>query len=216
MIAVLRQIIEHGGLTVALIALVSLAALTIAIERAWRLLPLRRRFAAVRDACNDALLRAGPAQALAGLSGGDAMTRVLRAGLLAEERGAETMRLAARTCAQREVAGIERGLGVIQIAAQVAPWLGLMGTVVGLMEVFQHVGGSAGAAASPAAALATGAVAAGIGQALGATVAGLVVAITSYIAYSLLSGLSNRLIDELESGATDLPAFVGAVRPAAG
>ncbi|MBA3939337.1 MAG: MotA/TolQ/ExbB proton channel family protein, partial [Planctomycetes bacterium] len=136
MISVLRHIIEHGGLTVALIALVSLAALTIAIERAWRLLPLRRRFAAVRDACNEALLRSGPAQALAGLTGDDAMTRVLRAGLLAQERGPETMRLAARACAQREVAGIERGLGVIQIAAQVAPWLGLMGTVVGLMEVF--------------------------------------------------------------------------------
>jgi biopolymer transport protein ExbB len=204
MIGLLRTIIEHGGLTVVLIALTSLGAATLVIERSWRLLPLSRRFSAVRAACQEALLRAGLKDALAGLAGDDAMTRVLRSGLLLHERGAETVRAAALGAAQREVAGIERGLGLVQMAAQIAPWLGLLGTVVGLMEVFAGTG-SAGTVTHAAAA-------GGIYQALGCTVAGLAVAIVAYVAYNLLAGVSSRLIDQLEGAANDLPVFLAGAR----
>jgi biopolymer transport protein ExbB len=196
----LRIIVENGGLTVVFIGLTSVVAVTLVVERCWRLLPLRRRFAEVRGACNEALLRAGPAEALALLQRDDPMTRVLRAGLLEHARDATLVRIAATNAAQREVEGIERGLGVIQIAAQIAPWLGLLGTVAGLMDVFQQAGATA--------VLTNAQVSGGIYKALGTTVAGLILAILTYIAYGLLTGLSNRLIDQLENAAADLPVYL--------
>jgi biopolymer transport protein ExbB len=201
MIDLLRTIIAHGGLTVVLIALASLVALTVVIERCWRLLPLRRRFALARQLCRDALLRAGPAEAIAVLAAPEPMARILRSGLLLHERGPEAVRGAALGAAQQEVAGIERGLGIVQIVSQVSPWLGLLGTVVGLMDVF-------GRSADGPGGLTHASASAGISQALGCTVAGLAVAIAAYVAYQLLSGLSARLIDELEGAAEELPSFL--------
>jgi biopolymer transport protein ExbB len=202
MIALLRLVFENGGVSVACIMLASLAAGTVVLERLWRLLPMRAAFARQRARCHEALLRAGASEALAALRDDDPMGRVLRSGLQQHERGAELVRIAATNAAQREVAGIERGLTVVAMAAQIAPWLGLLGTVIGLMEVFQ------GAAGAPT--VTNALVSSGIYKALGSTVAGLVLAIAAYIAYGLLTGLSNRLIDELENAAADLPVLLRA------
>jgi biopolymer transport protein ExbB len=205
MIELLRAIIDHGGFTVLFITLISLASTTLVIERCWRLLPLRQRFRTVRERCHDTMLRGGMHAALAELQQDDPMTRVLKSGLAVHERGGDTIRAAALGTAQREVPAIERGLGLIQTAAQIAPWLGLLGTVAGLMEVFNHVGDQANVTHAVAAT--------GIYQALACTIAGLAVAIGAYVAYQLLSGLSSRLIDELENAATDLPVYAAGAKP---
>lgn len=204
MIDLLRAIIEHGGFTVFFIALISLGAMTLVIERCWRLWPLHKRFKSVRERCHDTMLRGGMRAAHAELTDDDAMTRVLKGGLAVHERGGDTMRAAALAAAQREVSGIERGLGLLQTAAQIAPWLGLLGTVAGLMEVFGSVGDKANVTHAVAAT--------GIYQALACTIAGLAVAIGAYVAYQLLSGLSARLIDELENAATDLPVYAAGAK----
>lgn len=204
MIDLLRAILEHGGFTVFFITLISLGAMTLVIERCWRLWPLRNRFKSVRERCHETMLRGGMRAALAELTDDDAMTRVLKSGLAVHERGGETMRAAALAAAQREVSGIERGLGLLQTAAQIAPWLGLLGTVAGLMEVFGSVGDKANVTHAVAAT--------GIYQALACTIAGLAVAIGAYVAYQLLSGLSSRLIDELDNAATDLPVYAAGAK----
>jgi biopolymer transport protein ExbB len=193
----LRVVVGNGGFTVAVIAAVSVGALAVAIERAWRLLPLRRRFEATRAATVDAILRGDPPAP----DQGDAMGRTLSAGLGARAQGAEAVRVVALDAAQREVAGIERGLGVLLVSAQVAPLLGLLGTVVGLIEAFH-------AAAKPGVTVTPGTLSEGLYKALGATVAGLWVAIPSYVAYGTLAGLAGRLIDQLEHAATALPALL--------
>ena len=108
------------------------------------------------------------------------------------------------SAAQREVHALERGLSLIQIAAQIAPWLGLLGTVIGLMDVFASVGDQANVTHAVAAT--------GIYQALACTVAGLAVAIGAYVAYQILAGISSRLIDELEHAATDLPLYAAGAK----
>lgn len=204
MIALLRTIIEHGGFTVVCIALISVASMTLVIERTWRLWPLRKRFQAIRERCHDTMLRNGMRAALAELTEDNAMARVLRSGLEMHERSGDTIRAAALGAAQREVAQMERGLGLIQTSAQIAPWLGLLGTVAGLMDIFKSVGDQANV---------THAVAAnGISQALACTIAGLAVAIGAYVAYQMLSSLSSRLIDELENAATDLPVYAAGAK----
>jgi biopolymer transport protein ExbB len=204
MLALLRAIIDHGGVTVFIIAFISLGSMTVVIERCWRLLPLRKQFQQAQQQCQEVLLRAGIQAALQSLPEGDAMNRVLKNGLSMHARGTDTMRAAAMSAAQREVYGIERGLSLIQISAQIAPWMGLLGTVVGLMDVFASVGDQANVTHAVAAS--------GIYQALACTVAGLAVAIGAYVAYQILSGISSRLIDELEQAATDLPMYAAGAK----
>ncbi len=199
----LHMVVSNGGFTVVVIAAVSVLALTAAVERAWRLLPLRARFLATHATVTDRLLRGGleeAARAAGSKEAGDAMGRVLKAGLEARRRGPEVVRVVALDAAQREVAALERGLGMLLVAAQVAPLLGLLGTVIGLIEAFK--------AASEAAAVTPALLSAGLSKALGTTVAGLWVAIPAYIAYGTLSSLAGRLIDQLEHAATDLPTIL--------
>jgi biopolymer transport protein ExbB len=196
----LGQVLSTGGLILWPIAATSIAALTVVIERLWRLLPLRARFAAARSRCQDALLHGGSDLAKSRLDEGDPLSRVFLAGLEVRALGHDTVRAVALDAAQREVPGIERGLGVVLAASQVAPLLGLLGTVSGLIEAFQR--------ASEAKVVTLTVVSDGLYKALGATVAGLLVAIPAFLAYIMLSALSARLVDQLEHAATDLPLLL--------
>jgi biopolymer transport protein ExbB len=201
----IHLVVAHGGLTVVAITALSIVALAVAIERAWRLLPLRKRFLTTHAAATAELLKGGPERAIGAAGEGDAMARVLRAGLAVRSHGPEVVRVVALDAAQREVPALERGLVVLLIAAQVAPLLGLLGTVVGLIEAFR--------AAKEAVAVTPAALANGLYMALGTTVAGLWVAIPSFVAYGLFSSLAGRLADQLEHAATDLPLLLQERRP---
>jgi len=76
--------------------------------------------------------------------------------------------------ARKELNRLRAGLNIIEIIITIAPLLGLLGTVSGLVTVFGDFGGNAD----------NGAIAKGIAQALSTTIAGLAVAVPSVIAYS--------------------------------
>ncbi len=107
-------------------------------------------------------------------------------------------------------AEIRRGMSVLASVGSVAPFVGLLGTVVGIITCFEGISaeGSGG----------LGAVSAGIAEALVVTALGLLVAIPAVLAFNFLSsqadGLSlaldqarGQLVDALESGSIEpLPA----------
>ncbi|MEM1010986.1 MAG: MotA/TolQ/ExbB proton channel family protein [Planctomycetota bacterium] len=96
-----------------------------------------------------------------------------------------------------------RKLEYINILANVGPLLGLLGTVVGIMDAFlamQKAGGSAD----------VGALAGGISTALGTTMLGLVLAIPSLVAYGVLRNKVDRLTSE---GALAAEEFLLMIRP---
>jgi biopolymer transport protein ExbB len=200
--SVFQLVMAHGGWTLAAIGALSLVALAVAIERGLRLVPLRGRFQASHRAFLEVLMRSGPAEAESAVlqEPDHAMTRVLRAALSVRLRGVDAVRVVALDAAQREVPEFERGLSVLLIAAQVAPLLGLLGTVVGLIEAFR--------AAATASAVTPAMLADGLYKALGTTVAGLWVAIPAFIAYGIFANISGRLADQLEHAAIDLPLLV--------
>ena len=191
MLGVLAQV---GGIVYAAIVLASVVGLTVVIERCWRLLPLSRRFTAVRDRCRAVLHADGAAPAREIVADGeDGMARVLLRGLDTREMD----RLpAVQDSVQQEVTALERGLGVLATVGQVAPLLGLLGTVAGLMKAFQ--------AASAAEQVTPALLADGIYQALGTTAAGLCVAIPAWVAYNALAGHVGRLADQLDRAGADL------------
>jgi len=86
----------------------------------------------------------------------------------------------------REVPKVERGLITLAILAAIAPMLGLLGTVSGMIETFQSI--TLFGTGDPK--LMSG----GISQALVTTELGLAVAIPLLLIHSLLSGKSNRLV----------------------
>jgi biopolymer transport protein ExbB len=96
-----------------------------------------------------------------------------------------------QTRARHEVAGLERGLVVLEIIVGIAPLLGLVGTIVGMMSVFGDVGQ---AGLTDAAKLAQG-----IALILRATLIGLLIAIPSLVFWSYYSKKVEMLATEMET-----------------
>lgn len=192
----LGLILTYGGWILIPIALTSIATVTVAIERGWRLLPLRRRLEADRRLWIEALALGAPEQALESVPVSSPVGRMGRATLRERPRGEDAMRQAATAAAQLEVTACERGLGVLLASSQVAPLFGLLGTVIGLISAFQG--------ASTAERISASVLSGGIYQALTTTVAGLLVAIPAYLLYVGLVGIVGRLTQQIERIAEDL------------
>ncbi|HEX9296722.1 MAG TPA: MotA/TolQ/ExbB proton channel family protein [Polyangiaceae bacterium] len=94
--------------------------------------------------------------------------------------------------AQREVQGMKRGQGILGTVSSTAPFVGLLGTVMGIVNSFQMM------AASGSGGLAT--VSAGIAEALVTTAFGLLVAIPAVMTYNFFQGwIEARTVDIAES-----------------
>jgi biopolymer transport protein ExbB len=98
----------------------------------------------------------------------------------------ETLELKLDEAILREVPKLERGNTMIKVLSVVAPLLGLLGTVTGMIQTFQVI--TLFGAGDPKL------MAGGISQALVTTVIGLVVAIPLTLLYSVVSGRSKRLV----------------------
>lgn len=99
----------------------------------------------------------------------------------------------------RERAELERGLTLLGTLGNNAPFVGLLGTVLGVIEAFHHLGGGQSKEAM-------GNVMAGIAEALVATGVGLFVALPAVVAYNL----AQKRIGDIEAGVTSLGKLVTA------
>src|SRR3954471_3045721 len=104
---------------------------------------------------------------------------------------------AVQTRARYEMVRLERGLVVLEVIIGIAPLIGLIGTVSGLIHVFANLGLSAGAADAKRIAL-------GISEALSCTIFGLGIAVPSLIAFVYFSKKVEVMSVEMESLVTDL------------
>src|SRR5574341_2087068 len=95
-----------------------------------------------------------------------------------------------RHASLREISGVERLLIFLATTGNVTPFIGLFGTVWGIMDAFASIG-QAGSAN-------LGAVAPGISEALITTAAGLGAAIPAVIAYNYFVNRTRRLATEME------------------
>jgi biopolymer transport protein ExbB len=89
-----------------------------------------------------------------------------------------------------------RGLWVLETIVTAAPLLGLVGTIVGMMDSFKLIGGSG--LVNP-----TG-ITAGVAQALIATTLGLIIALVALFAFNFFSHLQSTTMDEMERLGTRL------------
>ncbi len=110
----------------------------------------------------------------------------------------ETLELMIDEAILKDLPRLRRGLPALKILAAVAPLLGLLGTVVGLIETFQSI--TLFGTGDPKL------MAGGISQALVTTVLGLSAAIPLILMHSVLSGRSRRLVSILEQQSAGIVA----------
>ena len=106
---------------------------------------------------------------------------------------------AVQTKARNEIVRLESGMFILEIIVGIAPLLGLLGAVSGLVKVFASFGANANA--NDPHLMATG-----ISEALSTTIVGLAIAIPSLIAYSYFSKKVEIMASEMESLISELLA----------
>ena len=110
----------------------------------------------------------------------------------------ETMELKLSEAALKEMPGLTKGLLFIKVTSAVAPLMGLLGTVTGMIKTFQVI--TLYGAGDPKM------MAGGISQALMTTVLGLVVAIPMVLLHTVVSGQSRKIVNILQSQSAGLVA----------
>lgn len=183
------QLLFRGGYTMIPIIFCSIVSLAVIIERAFSLRAkkiLPRRLVSRLNESDSALT--GLPEAIKGDSSG--LARVLAVGYqnrgLGLEKNYEILQIVEKQLASR----MERGLVLLEIVAVISPLLGLLGTVIGMVMVFDvlsQVGAGHAMALSQ-----------GISQALISTIAGLVVAIPALIAHSIYTRKVDNLLLKIE------------------
>lgn len=117
-------------------------------------------------------------------------TNIVLAGLETGDKGEAEAREAVEGAGRHETARLNRFLGALGTVAAVSPLLGLLGTVLGMIEVFQTI---AQTGAGQAAQLASG-----ISQALITTATGLCIAIPALVAHNYFQEKAQAIITDLE------------------
>ena len=191
------EIILAGGWLMAPILLCSTLAVAIIIERFWSL----RRVRVVPDGVGEmvegwAARHELDLRHLNQLRSGSALGRVLAAALSNRHRPRELIKEAVEDTGRHVVHELERFLNTLGTIAGIAPLLGLLGTVIGMIKVFSaimlHGVGNANELAG------------GISEALITTAAGLTVAIPSYFFYRYFRGVVAEYVISMEEQAISL------------
>jgi biopolymer transport protein ExbB len=121
---------------------------------------------------------------------------ILHSGLLRAGRGPDAVKEAIETAGSIETSFLERGLVAIATVAQVAPLLGFLGTVSGMISAF--------AAIAAAEQVSAKVVASGIEEALITTATGLMIAIPASIGHSFFVSQIDRFVLEMEEASAEL------------
>lgn len=193
--------IFKGGPIMGLIILCSVIAFAVFLERVWYLrnaqidtnrfmkeISNKLKTNKVMEALDMCNITKGP------------IARILKAGIIKHDRSRQEIKEAIEDAGVHEVPSLERNLGVLATIAHISPLLGLLGTVVGMLKAFQVIEEKATSMIP----INPGDLAGGIWEALITTVAGLSVAIPTYVVYNYLVSKVDSFVVEMEKSATEL------------
>ncbi|TXI81481.1 MAG: MotA/TolQ/ExbB proton channel family protein [Crocinitomicaceae bacterium] len=188
------EFVKAGGWLMIPLIICSILALAISIERFIR---LKRDVILPKNLVNEVLLRSQSEN----LSMQDqqelfksALGKILQKGYMFRFKGAEFVKIQMQTEASVQIAQLEKNINFLGTIGSIAPLLGLLGTVLGIIEAFLAV--NSGGMTDPAM------LANGVSKALITTAAGMIVAIPALIAYRYFQRVVVELVVELEQQAT--------------
>jgi biopolymer transport protein ExbB/TolQ len=181
----------HSEWVLYLLLGLSLVSIAVMLER-WIFYRRRRiNIDAVRDALALSLDRGDLEAGAKMLAKHDALeTNVVLVGLRAYEKGPESVEDLMAGALGRERARYERRLSFLATLASNAPYIGLFGTVLGIVRSFRDLAANMADASA--------AVMAGIAEALVATAVGLLVAIPAVIAFNVFKGTVKQAVTDCQ------------------
>lgn len=185
------ELIKAGGLLMWPLLICSVISLAIILERLW-FLQTRRVIPPQLVARVRAWVEAGALDAsrLEKLREGSPLGRILAAGLANRQQDREMMKESIEEVGRHEVHDLERFLNALGTIAAITPLLGLLGTVIGMIKVFEVI--TALGIGDP------GVLAEGISEALITTATGLTIAIPSLMFYRYFRGRVEALVVTME------------------
>lgn len=199
------EILSQGGPLVFLLLGCSLLAVGIFLERFFLFHRANLDVQDLMQGLSNLLHKKNFAEALhvcAGTPG--PVARVVHAALVQQEAPREELKQIVQEAGQMEVPKLERYLGALLAIAYIAPLIGLLGTVLGLIDTFLPVTANGFAATSD--------LAKGIYRSLVTSAAGLAVAIPAYILYSYLAAALQSLLHDMERGGIEIVNLITATR----
>lgn len=192
--------LAKGGLVMIPIGLGSIVALAIFLERMWSLQESKIVPDGLLEKVLDLVRNEDTKTAREECLKSDTpLGRLLLVGFDTVSRTPSDIRQALEDAGRREVSRMERYIEAIGTTASLEPLLGLLGTVVGMMQVFQKVVVTAKSGGMDPSMLAEG-----IWQALITTAAGMSIGIPAFVAYRYLLARTTRHATDLEEGAVQL------------
>ncbi len=127
------------------------------------------------------------------------VSRVVRTAILHRDSSREFIESSINDAGLSEISRLEARMGVIAVVAQVAPLLGLLGTVLGIMTLLGDMEATRWQSAK---------VLVGLRTALITTAAGLAVAIPCYAAYNMVVTKIETLVVDMERASSEILAFL--------
>jgi biopolymer transport protein ExbB len=185
-------LLANGGPVIILILIAAAIAIAVFIERALHCHRAQINSAEFLNGVRNVLKRDNVVEAVSICDATPGpVARLVKTAILNRDKGRERVREAVEEAGLTEVPLLEEKLNLLATIAQIAPLLGLLGTIVGFMEIFSQLQ-EAGLYAQ------VGQLAHGIWKALICAAAGIAVAIFSHAGYNYLVSRVNKIVLDME------------------
>ncbi len=125
------------------------------------------------------------------------ISKIVMAGLLRRSKGHIFAREAMEDCARKEISNLWQNISYLADVATVAPLVGLLGTVLGMIQAFNVI-------AFQTVAVKPILLAGGVSKAMVTTAAGLIVAIPAMMFYSFFRGRVQSIVNIIENNTTEI------------
>jgi biopolymer transport protein ExbB len=200
-------VLAHGGMMMWLLMAVSAVAVSVFLERFLHYHRAQINSTEFLNGVRNVVRRENIVEAISICEATPGpVARLVKTAILNRERGRDGVREALEEAGLVEVPRLEEKLNLLATIAQIAPLLGLLGTVLGFIRLFMILQGKA-----PYPNVSD--LAGGIWEALICTALGLAVAIPCYAAYNFLVSRVNAIVLDMEKAATEILNIVTETPP---
>ena len=206
----LPTFLAQGGAMIWLILLAGAVALAVFIERVLHCHRAQINAAEFLNGVRTVLKRDNIVEAISICAATPGpVPRLVKIAILNREKGRDRVREAVEEAGRAEVPLLEEKMNLLATLAQMAPLLGLLGTLIGFLEVFHQIQASGLYAHF-------GLLAGGIQRALICAATGIAVAIPAHAGYNYLLSRINKIVLDMERAASDIVNIItenGHARP---
>src|SRR5438132_11095618 len=196
-------LLERGGLMTWLLLIMSAVVMVVFVERLLHYHRAQINSAEFLNGVRNVLKRDNVVEALSICDATPGpVARLVKTAILNRDRGREGIRDSLEEAGLLEVPRLEDKLNLLATIAQIAPLMGLLGTVMGFLKIFLKLQ-QQGPFATP------NLLAGGIWESLICMAAGLAVAIPTYAGYNYLVNRVNSIVLDMEKASTEILHIIG-------